>query len=121
MGTAERRYSIMKILCRRRHENIRNLSEEFGVSERTIRRDIEALSYTEPIYTQKGRYHGGVYIVDGYYIDRMYMSDEEIMVLLKVYQFANDQQICALKPNEIAILKKVIDSYTKPSRQKESE
>ena len=60
MGTAERRRQMMLLLCRRRHETMRNLASEFGVSERTIRRDVEALSCTEPIYTQPGRYGGGV-------------------------------------------------------------
>ena len=55
MGAAERRREIMRVLCRRRHETVKNLSFEFGVSERTILRDIEALSITEPIYTQCGR------------------------------------------------------------------
>ena len=56
MGTAERRYEIMKILCRRRYETIRNLASEFGVPMRTVQRDIETLSRTEPIYTQFGKY-----------------------------------------------------------------
>ena len=64
MGTAERRTEIMRVLYRRRHEKISNLAEEFGVSVRTILRDIEVLSATEPIYTQCGRYYGGVYIMD---------------------------------------------------------
>ena len=59
MGTAERRNEIMRILCRRRHESISNLADEFGVSTRTILRDIEVLSIKEPIYTQCGRYGGG--------------------------------------------------------------
>lgn len=78
MGTAERRYEIMKLLCRRRHETIRNLASEFGVSMRTIQRDIETLSRTEPIYTQFGKYGGGVYIVEGYSLDRMYMNEQEL-------------------------------------------
>ena len=65
-GTAERRSEIMKLLCRRRSETIRNLAFEFEVSERTIRRDIEILSLNEPIYTQVGRYGGGVYVEEGY-------------------------------------------------------
>lgn len=40
MGTAERRRKMMKILCRRRYETIGNLASEFGVSMRTIQRDI---------------------------------------------------------------------------------
>jgi len=43
-----------------------NLAFEFGVSERTIRRDIDALSLVAPIYTQAGRYGGGVYILSDY-------------------------------------------------------
>lgn len=60
MGTAERRNEIMRVLCRKRHETVLNLAKEFGVSERTILRDVVALSLTEPIYTQCGRYGGGV-------------------------------------------------------------
>lgn len=83
METAERRNEIMNILCRRRHEIIRNLAFEFGVSERTIRRDIEILSLTEPIYTQTGRYGGGVYVVESYAVNRMYMSESESVILQK--------------------------------------
>ncbi|MBE5922691.1 MAG: DeoR family transcriptional regulator [Lachnospiraceae bacterium] len=74
MGTAERRNEILRILCRRRHETIDNLASEFGVSYRTIRRDIEILSLTEPIITRYGRYAGGVYIMDGYYGLHKYCS-----------------------------------------------
>ena len=91
MGTAERRYEIMKILCRRRYETIRNLASEFGVSMRTVQRDIEALSRTEPIYTQFGKYGGGVYVVEGYSMDRMYMKKQELDVLQKLYIAADGQ------------------------------
>jgi predicted DNA-binding transcriptional regulator YafY len=83
LGAAERRNAILKALCRRRYETISNLATEFDVSERTIRRDIEILSFTEPIYTQSGR-NGGVYVVDGYRMDRMYMSEEEAGLLCKI-------------------------------------
>lgn len=89
MGTAERRYRIMKILCPRRYETIRNLASKFGVSMRTIQRDIETLSRTEPIYTQFGKYGGGVYIVEGYSMGRMYMTDTELNVLQKIYIVAD--------------------------------
>lgn len=85
MGTAERRHEMMKILCRRRYETIGNLASGFGVSMRTVQRDIETLSLTEPIYTKAGRYGGGVYIMDGYSVDRMYMAEEELDVLRKLY------------------------------------
>lgn len=115
MGTAERRNAILKALCRRRYDTIRNLAEEFGVSERTIRRDIEVLSYTEPLYTQTGRYYGGVYVVDGYTMDRMYVSQDEAKVLHKLYGIAEERQQCILTKRELSIFKNIIQNYTKPT------
>lgn len=114
MGTAERRNAILKVLCRRRYETVGNLAAEFEVSERTIRRDIEILSYTEPIYTQSGRHAGGVYVVDGYHTDRMYMSEEEIAILQKLKDEANKSNSCLLLPGEEKTLERMIRVYTKP-------
>ena len=113
MGTAERRYEIMKILCRRKYETIRNLASEFGVSTRTIQRDIEILSRTEPIFTQCGKYDGGVYVVDGYSMDRMYMKDSELDVLQKLY-IAADKNETLLTDDEKNLLKLLISQYSKP-------
>ena len=85
MDTVERRGELVKTLCRRRYERVENLAADFGVSERTIRRDIEALSRTVPIYTQSGRYGGGVYVAEGFTMDRMYMTDRELRVLCLLY------------------------------------
>lgn len=116
MATAERRRELLKILCRRRRESIKNSASEFGVSERTIQRDIEELSLTEPIYTQPGRY-GGVYIVDGYCLDRMYMNDTEIGVLKKLYAYA-ENNMSLLTSNEKKILELLILQYSKPILRK---
>ncbi len=115
MSAVERRYEIMKILCRRRSETINNLATELKVSPRTIERDIEFLSATEPIYTQPGRYNGGVYIVEGYSMDRMYMSDDEIGVLQKICAVV-DGQASFLTYEELCILKSVISQYSKPKK-----
>ena len=114
MGTAERRYEIMKILCRRRYVTMRNLASEFGVSMRTVQRDIEALSRTEPIYTQFGKYGGGVYIVEGYSMDRMYMNEQELDVLQKLY-IAADEQSFLLTDDEKSLLRSLISQYSKPT------
>lgn len=113
MGTAERRNEIMRVLCRRRHETIKNLSFEFGVSERTILRDIDVLSTTEPIYTQCGRYGGGVYVSDGYTMDRMYMRPSELAVLQKLLKLSETESACHLTDEEIGQLKTIISQYTK--------
>ena len=111
VGTAERRSEILRILCRRRHETLENLAAEFGVSERTIRRDVEALSLSEPVYTQTGRY-GGVYIMDGYSMERMYMNEQELAVLRKLSQVsAKNRSI--LTTEERKVLDSIISLYTK--------
>lgn len=113
MGTTERRNAILKALCRRRYETITNLATEFEVSERTIRRDVEILSYTEPLYTQPGR-NGGVYVVEGYQPSRMYMSEEELKVLCKIRDASDEQNTDFLLPGEKAVLDRMICNYTKP-------
>ena len=91
-----------------------NLAEELGVSERTIRRDIEALSYREPIYTRQGRYDGGVYVLDGYYNKKMYLSEEEGNFIKKVYNAALSDGTYQFSFDEVKMLEGIIRIYTKP-------
>ena len=67
----ERRSAILEALSCRRHDTMVHLANEFGVSVRTIRRDIEALSLSEPLYTKQGRYGGGVYLLNGRRAERV--------------------------------------------------
>lgn len=114
MRAVERRLEIIKILCRRRHEKMSNLALEFGVSLRTIQRDIDEISTAIPIYIKTGRYEGGVYVVEGYYLDNMYMKENELAVLekLKNYFLYDDKKF--LNCCEIQILNKLIENYRKP-------
>ena len=86
MGTAERRYEIMKVLCRRRYATIRDLASEFGVSMRTVQRDIEALSRSEPIYTRFGKYGGGVFC-------RLYDGVTDVLCSYGAMQYDGDFKI----------------------------
>lgn len=113
MGIAERRKEILYALYRRKYEKISNLAKEFGVSERTISRDIEVLSLTEPIYTQCGRFGGGVYINIDYKMEKMYMSSEELAILIKLKSLAKIQS--SLTPEESETLENIISQYTKPT------
>lgn len=115
-GTAERRSELMRILCRRRSETVQNLAFELGVSDRTIRRDIEVLSLSEPIYTQAGRYGGGVYVEESYSMSRMYMTDRELCVLNKLAEMAEKHE---LSDDERKILYSIISDYTKPKAKTE--
>ena len=107
MNPYQRRREIMKILCRRRHETMYNLAYELGVSVRTIQRDINTLSLKEPIYTQTGKYTGGVYVVEGYSIDRIYMMHFQIDVLKKLY-IASENDALLLSMEEKQILADII-------------
>ena len=82
----ERREAILEVLCKRRQETIDNLAQEFGVSRRTIRYDIEELSCAYPIESMRGRYGGGVRVADGYYVGRKYLKPEKQELLSKLAQ-----------------------------------
>ena len=116
MGAAERRAELLRVLCRRRHDTVENLASEFGVSERTIRRDIEALSVSVPIYTKPGRYIGGVYVMEGYAVDRVYMSEEQLQVLEKLLSTAKKDEL--LDPEEEKVLRSIIKKYSMPKIKK---
>lgn len=62
----DRRQQILEKLMLRRQDTAANLANEFGVNERTIRRDLCILSHDYPICTIPGR-GGGVRLPDGYY------------------------------------------------------
>ena len=110
MGTVERRLEIMKLLCKRRYETMQNLAEEFNVSIRTIKRDIDELTFLMPLYVKSGRYDGGVYVHEDYTMDRMYMSIEETNLLIKIKTIVLDK----LSKEESETLNYIIKSYSKP-------
>ena len=82
-STTERRQLIIENLCRRRKDTVDRLAEEFGVSRRTIRYDLEVLQCSYPIETVKGG-GGGVRVMDGYYIGMKYMTDSQTALLNKL-------------------------------------
>ena len=114
MGTDDRRRAILKYLCRSRFATISNLAEVFSVSERTIRRDIETLSLKEPIYTQAGRYGGGVYVMEGYYMDNIYFSDQESEIIHKLLTFVTLHKGEVLSNDEVDVLRKMLEIHRKP-------
>lgn len=84
VSASERRRHIIMLLCRRRRETVQNLASEFGVSERTIRRDIEELTLTYPIETICGRYGGGVKMADWYFDNHPKLSPKQAKLLKRL-------------------------------------
>ena len=113
MSSTTRRNALMRIIYRRGFETVQNLAEELNASERTIRRDIEELSLTEPIYTQRGRYSGGVYLA----IDRMskgeknFLTNQELKLLKKLLDF-HEKNSGVLNEDEKEILRSIITTYS---------
>ena len=91
MNTADRRMEIINILVVRRQTTARELAEEFGVTTRTIRNDIQALSPGFPIYTQQGG-AGGIFMGENYkpYINTL--SSEELKTLRELCRQAEGVQ-----------------------------
>lgn len=114
-GTAERRSEIMRILIVRRRETVGNLAYELGVSERTIRRDVNILSITEPIYTRSGRYDGGVYLVEGYKGSLAYLKKEESDLLDEIYNNSDKHIPILLDENKMRILYSMKTRLAKPN------
>ena len=66
-----------------------------------------------PIYTQSGRYGGGVYISEGYEYGKMYMSEKQLDVLNAVARTTEGND-SLLDENQRRILLGIIEEYTKP-------
>ena len=117
MTVTERRERLIRILTLRGRTTTRDLAQELGVSERTIMRDIDALSTARPIATLPGK-HGGVYISDTYAINRLYLKDHETALLKKIVFCLEEDMICALSSHELTLLKEMITSYENPKYKK---
>lgn len=100
MTASERRNAILEILCMRRVEKINNLAFQFGVTEKTIRRDILTLSLEYPIYTAQGN-GGGIYVDKNFRLGRVYLKNEQQELLERLLPELNGEDKEVMK----AILK----------------
>ncbi len=111
MGTAERRLEILKYLCKCRKATMPQLAEMFGVSVRTIQRDILEIEATfrVPLDIRCGKYDGGVYIIGDYSFDRTYMHDDELSLLRKIQGLMKN----SLSDSENSLLAQIIKKYSR--------
>ena len=77
---------IVYVLLRRKTVTAKELSDRFGVSQRTIYRDIDTLSLAGiPVYTEKGK-NGGIGLLPDFVMDKSLLSDREQMEILYALQ-----------------------------------
>lgn len=103
MNTGERRKAIWEALIARRSDNVDNLAMEFGVSNRTIRYDLEALTLSHPIETVRGRHGGGVRVPDWYRPERRTLCMEQIALLKKLAP--------SLEGDDLAVMNSILDQF----------
>ncbi|WP_438433680.1 helix-turn-helix transcriptional regulator [Gorillibacterium sp. sgz500922] len=82
MEKVERLLSIIMILLKKEIVSAKEFSQLFGVSKRTILRDMEALSLAQiPIYAVHG-IHGGYGIMNEYKVDKRLLSNTDLENIL---------------------------------------
>ncbi len=102
----ERRQAILETLSDRRHQTLDGLASEFGVSKMTIRRDIDILSCSAPIYTVQGG-GGGICAADGWYVSRRYLRDSQEKLLRRLME--------GLQPEDQTTMQQILTAFAKPS------
>lgn len=108
--TAERRYEILKYLCSRRSTNRQELSYRFGVSLRTIERDLLVLECSYPIYTTQGG--GGIHTMDGFKFGMIYLSEKQKNLLVRL--------LMNLTGEDRQIMQDIIQTFSMPERKKQN-
>ena len=82
MDCFERRQSILEILSVKRKTTCSELMKRFGVTRKTLRKDIEMLQRSVPIYTSKGN-DGGVFVIDSWKFEHRFLLPEQEKILIK--------------------------------------
>ncbi len=105
----ERLLEIILILLNKRKVTASELAEQFSVSTRTIYRDIDALSLAGiPVYSTKGR-SGGIFLMDGYALDKSLLNDKEQKEILSALE-----GVAAVRyPDGLEVLEKVSRAFNK--------
>jgi predicted DNA-binding transcriptional regulator YafY len=101
----DRRQAITEVLSDRRFETIENLMAEFSVSRSTIKRDLEILGCSVPIYTVKGN-GGGIRVADGWYVGRRYLRSEQEQLLRELMD--------GLQPDQQKTMQSILSAFAMP-------
>ncbi len=81
-----RLFEIIYLLLNKKTTTAKKLAEHFGVSRRTIYRDIDTLSLSGiPVYTEKGK-GGGISLLPGFVLDKSILSETEQDEILSALQ-----------------------------------
>lgn len=118
MKKTERRNGIIHLLRMRRKMTAKELAEYFDVSERTVYRDIDALSQLHvPIISYEGL--GGGYEIDSsYFLPSIKLSEQEILMLLMVLKAGEEFRIPNMASDYNLLSSKLLNILPDEERQK---
>ena len=90
--SVSRQFQMVYLLLERGRMTAGELAQRLEVSERTVLRDVDALSAAGiPVYTTQGQ-GGGVALMDGYVLDRAAFTEEEQRQLITALQSLPNQE-----------------------------
>lgn len=79
-------FEIIYILLNRKTATARELAEQFGISTRTVYRDVDVLSLAGiPVYTEKGK-NGGISLLPDFVLNKSILSEQEQHEILSALQ-----------------------------------
>ena len=107
-STTERRQQILEYISDNRIVTLQNIMDEFSISRSTVKRDIQILSCSHPIYTQKGG-AGGVYAMEGWYLSRRYLHDDQEALLRSL--------LPGLQPEQAKTMEAILTAFAKPTKE----
>lgn len=103
-----RLFEITTILLNKGNITANELAERFGVSTRTIYRDIDVLSGAGvPVYMNKGK-GGGIYLLEEFALDRTLISSEEgesLLLAIKTLQATQYPEVDTVLEKMAALFK----------------
>ena len=110
---------ILHVLNDGKIHTMQQIADEVEVSERTIRRHIQSLSYRYPIETFKGGdKRGGVFLDKSAIHQGKLLTRDELQIISKALRLLQES---GCKDVNQEVLMKLIKEYSEPTKQEQEE
>ncbi|MGG4487967.1 helix-turn-helix transcriptional regulator [Metabacillus idriensis] len=118
MSKFQRLFSILFYINRKRKVTAGELSNEFGVSARTIQRDLAELEeWGLPLYSEQGP-HGGYTVMKNNILPPLFFTEDEGLALYFSYEYMMHYQTLPFQTDMKAASDKLYLSFNETSKKK---
>ncbi len=107
---------IINILSDCKLHKMQEIADKVEVSERTVRKHIQSLSYRYPIQTFCGNKNGGVKLDENYLFQGKIRSNDELQIIEQALRLLQKSGADV----DQKLLESLINDYTLPKDKKES-